>query len=168
VDTRRNGSPALDLLRIQEVLRSYPVGEIPHRQLSGIITEVSEHLGMEDGLDPRQLITQAQRRRVLEQFASSNQRLFQRYDCGGARFPPLADTEQEDAAPSQVATPDRQVQALLGILAYQQRQIQVLLNRVSHLERGDGGSAPAPAQPRGPEVNSPGPLRRLLRKIGRR
>jgi len=168
VDTRRNGSPALDLLRIQEVLRSYPVGEIPHRQLSGIITEVSEHLGMKDDLDPRQLITQAQRRRVLEQFESSNQRLFQRYDCGGTRFPPLAETEQEDAAPSTVPAPDRQVQALLGILAYQQRQIQVLLNRVSHLERSAGGSASAPAQPRGPEVNPPGPLRRLLRKIGRR
>ncbi len=140
---RRNASPALDVLRMLEILRGYPVGEVAHRQLSGILTEVSEQLGAEDELDPKRLISNGQRRQVLEQFADSNRRLFERHDCGGRRFPAL-ETEV-DAGKPDIPRLDREQRTLLGIIAYQQRQIQVLVNRVSHLERGNGVTPPAPA-----------------------
>ncbi len=136
VAARRNASPALDLLRMLETLRGYPVGEVSHRQLSGILTEVSEQLGVDPAHDPKRLISSAQRRQVLSHFIDSNRRLFERHDCDGQRFPEIE--ADDDAAPPEIPELDREQRALLGIIAYQQRQIQILINRVSHLERRDG------------------------------
>ncbi|MDJ0878326.1 MAG: hypothetical protein QNI86_06915 [Halieaceae bacterium] len=166
-EARRNASPALDLLRMLETLRGYPVGEVAHRQLSGILTEVSEQLGSEGGLDPKGLISAGQRRQVMEQFSDSNRRLFERHDCGGQRFPELAagtDTGEQQSVP-EIPQPDRELRALLGIIAYQQRQIQVLANRVTHLERR-GGTPSVPA-PRAPAPQQ-GFFSRLLGRLRRR
>ncbi len=164
-EARRNASPALDLLRMLETLRAYPVGEVAHRQLSGILTEVSEQLGSKDGLDPKALITASQRQQVMKQFADSNQRLFERHHCGGHRFPDIdPDTGSPTDVP-EVPRPGRELRALLGIIAYQQRQIQVLANRVAHLERRSGTSTlPTPLAP----VSGKGLLGRLLSRLRRR
>ncbi len=164
LEARRNASPALDLLRMLETLRGFPVGEVAHRQLSGILTEVSEQLGTSDGVDPKALISSSQRRQVMARFADSNRRLFERHPCDGQRFPELEN--EDDGVPPKVPAPDRELQSLLGIIAYQQRQIQVLANRVSHLERR--GAGPVPPAPSLPAAKSEGLLGRLLRRLGRR
>ncbi len=162
-EARRNASPALDLLRMLETLRGYPVGEVAHRQLSGILTEVSEQLGTEDGLEARRLISSVQRQQVMGQFADSNRRLFERHHCDGHRFPAVEETNDE--LTPEIPDLDRGQRALLGILAYQQRQIQILINRVSHLERSRGGPVLVDAPK---TATGPGLIRSLLRRLGLR
>jgi hypothetical protein len=160
-EARRNASPALDLLRMLETLRGYPVGEVAHRQLSGILTEVSEQLGIEDGFDAKRLISSAQRRQVMASFEASNRRLFERHDCDGHRFPEVV-AAADEAAP-EIPDLNREQRALLGVIAYQQRQIQILINRVSHLERSKGGPIVVEAPRAAP---GPGFFRGLLRRLG--
>lgn len=160
--TKKNASPAVDILKMLESIREFPVGELSHRQLSGILSEVSGQLGEAERYDSRRLISAAQRQRVIEHFAASNARLFERYDCGGARFPVQVPEETMDAAPVEV-TLDRNHRALLGILSYQQRQIQILISRLNHLQGTAPGAAPL-APPR--TTVRRGFLRRLLDRLG--
>lgn len=174
-ESRRNRSPALDMLKLVEVLRTFPVGEVSHRQLSGILSEVSGQLGEPEDYAPERLMSDPQRQQVIARFADSNARLFARY--GGSGFPPF--TPRGLAAPSTVDLQlDRNQLALLGILAYQQRQIQILISRVSHLERqgqtapaaslGSGAVRPGADHPRASTHASGGLLSRLLRRFGRK
>ena len=161
---RKNSSPALDLLRVLEEARKFPVGELSHRQLSGILTEVSAALEEDPRFDPRRLISDEQRQRVLDHFADSNARLFARYDCDGARFPAFSASGVDHPGLPEVEL-DRMQRTLLGIIAYQQRQIQILISRVNHLERVTPGPSAAPPAPVSSGA-SPGlrdRLRRLLR-----
>lgn len=143
---RKNTSPSLDLLRLLEEARRFPVGELSHRQLSGILTEVSAALEGDERFEPSRLISDEQRRRVLDFFADSNARLFSRYDCDGARFPEFVASGVDRSGLPEVEL-DRIQRALLGVVAYQQRQIQILISRVNHLERGASGSLSVPAVP---------------------
>ena len=143
---RKNTSPSLDLLRLLEEARRFPVGELSHRQLSGILTEVSAALEGDERFEPSRLISDEQRRRVLDFFADSNARLFARYDCDGARFPEFVASGVDRPGLPEIEL-DRIQRALLGVIAYQQRQIQILISRVNHLERGAPGSLSVPAVP---------------------
>lgn len=159
-DTRSNASPALDLLRMLETMHGFPVGDLTRRQLSGILTKVSEHVGIEDGLDPKGLISKQQRRQVMAQFTDSNERLFARHPCDGMRFPEVKD--EAVTAAREVPQPERELRALLGIIAYQQRQILILTNRVSHLERRNENPHEKPPAVTAPKRNFWARLRQRL------
>jgi hypothetical protein len=160
---RRNASPALDILKMIDEAHRFPIGEIAHRQFSGILTEVSEYLGEKALFDARQLISDTQRKQIIEYFAESNARLFRRYGEQRDCFPPLEENPEGPATSPEVSQA-RYQNTVLGIFAYQQQQIQSLsarLNRITHLE------ARREQEEESKRTGSPGFFQRLARRLRR-
>lgn len=158
---RRNASPALDILKMIDEAQQFPIGEIAHRQFSGILTEVSEYLGDKPLFDAKQLISHTQREQTIEYFAESNARLFQRYGKGRTSFPDLGENSGTPVTSPEISQ-ERYRNTMLGIFAYQQQQIQSLsgrLNRLTHLE------ARREQEEESTKVNPPGFFRSLAQRL---
>jgi hypothetical protein len=169
-DIRRNVSPPLEVLRLIEELEGLDLDVFSKRRLIALFSKASHVLDDGEGTSATALFTLAQRQRVLSNFADSNSRLGQTFlDQPGSPFPEIsaatAITTQTNAAGT-LGT-EQKIRLLTATIAEQQRQLEMLQNRLVRAEQAlgvDGGS-----RRREPQTNVGNSLLvKLKRLLGRK
>ncbi len=163
---RKNASPSLQVLRLISELGPLTLDEVSRRRLATTFTNVEAALETGDAAPAATLLSREQRARVLSFFNESNSKLCREYldPARHALFPPLEEPVHDDV-PRDLTAEQRQ-QLLTGVVAYQQRQIVLLQNRLQRLEENAGldGRTRLAAQENSQHTSLLGRLLSALRK----
>jgi len=140
-DIRRNVSPPLEVLRLVEELEELDLDSLSKRRLIALFSKASHVLGGNEGTSATALFTLAQRQQVLKHFADSNSRLGQIFlGQSGSPFPELSATTAETTQANAAGTlgSEQKVRLLTASIAEQQRQLEMLQNRLVRAEQALG------------------------------